>query len=246
MNEKNTDSYYKEGSLLYMTEIINTLTGLMTENLWAAPLLSLAAGILTSFTPCSLASVPMLLACVGAVNADRKKAVRLSLSMAAGMAVTFGIFGSAASFIGRLLHEAGHWWTFLMGILMIFMSLQVFGIVNIIPHIHISEHMTKKGYAGAFLTGAVGGVFASHCAIPVMVALLALVARLGRNAWWGVLLMVLYALGHSVLLVGAGIGYSYVDRLIKNPAYASVGVWLRRILGILILLFGLLLIFAEK
>ena len=58
--------------------------------------------------------------------------------------------------------------------------------------------------------------------------------------------MVLYASGHSVLLVGAGIGYSYVDRLIKNPAYASVGVWLRRILGILILLFGLLLIFAEK
>lgn len=133
-----------------------------------------------------------------------------------------------------------------MGILMIFMSLQVFGIVNIIPHIHMSEHMTKKGYAGAFLTGAVGGVFASHCAIPVMVALLALVARLGRNAWWGVFLMVLYALGHSVLLVGTGIGYSYVDRLIKNPAYASVGVWLRRILGILILLFGLLLIFAEK
>ena len=229
-----------------MTEIINTLTELMTENLWAAPLLSLAAGILTSFTPCSLASVPMLLACVGAVNADRKKAVRLSLSMAAGMAVTFGIFGSAASFIGHLLHEAGHWWIFLMGILMIFMSLQVFGIVNIIPHIHMSEHMTKKGYAGAFLTGAVGGVFASHCAIPVMVALLALVARLGRNAWWGVFLMVLYALGHSVLLVGTGIGYSYVDRLIKNPAYASVGVWLRRILGILILLFGLLLIFAEK
>lgn len=229
-----------------MTEIINTLTELMTENLWAAPLLSLAAGILTSFTPCSLASVPMLLACVGAVNADRKKAVRLSLSMAAGMSVTFGIFGSAASFIGHLLHEAGHWWTFLMGILMIFMALQVFGVVNIIPHIHMSGHMTKKGYAGAFLTGAVGGVFASHCAIPVMVALLALVARLGRNAWWGVLLMVLYALGHSVLLVGAGIGYSYVDRLIKNPAYASVGVWLRRILGILILLFGLLLIFAEK
>ncbi len=229
-----------------MTEIITALTKLMTENLWAAPLLSLAAGIITSFTPCSLASVPMLLACVGAVDADRKKAVRLSVSMAAGMAVTFGVFGSVASFIGHLFHEAGHWWTFLMGVLMIFMALQVLGIVNIIPHIHMSEHMTKKGYIGAFLTGALGGVFASHCAIPVMVALLALVAELGRNAWWGVLLMVLYALGHSVLLVGTGIGYSYVDRLIRNPRYASVGVWIRRILGILILLFGFLLIFAEK
>lgn len=73
-----------------MTEIMNTLTGLMADNLWAAPVLSLLAGIITSFTPCSLASVPMLLACVGAVGADRKKSVRLSLSMAAGMAVTLG------------------------------------------------------------------------------------------------------------------------------------------------------------
>lgn len=53
-----------------MTEIMNTLTGLMADNLWAAPVLSLLAGIITSFTPCSLASVPMLLACVGAVGAD--------------------------------------------------------------------------------------------------------------------------------------------------------------------------------
>ena len=201
-----------------MTEIINTLTEMMTQNLWAAPVLSLVAGILTSFTPCSLASVPMLLACVGAVEADRKKAVCLSLSMASGMAVTFGIFGSVASFIGHRMHEAGHWWTILMG----------------------------KGYIGAFFTGALGGVFASHCAIPVMVALLALVAELGQNAWWGVLLMVLYAVGHSVLLVGTGIGYSYVDRAIKNPRYAAAGVWLRRILGVVILAFGILLIFAEK
>ena len=99
-----------------MTEIIKSLTEMMTQNLWAAPVLSLVAGILTSFTPCSLASVPMLLACVGAVEADRKKAVCLSLSMASGMAVTFGIFGSVASFIGHRMHEAGHWWTILMGI----------------------------------------------------------------------------------------------------------------------------------
>ena len=158
-----------------MTEIVDILTGLMTDNLWAAPVLSLLAGVITSFTPCSLASVPMLLACVGAVGADRKKSVRLSFAMAAGMAVTFGVFGSVASFIGHRMHEAGHWWTILMGILMVFMALQVFGIVNIIPHIHLSKYGTKKGYAGAFLTGALSGVFASHCAIPVMIALLALV-----------------------------------------------------------------------
>ena len=72
-----------------------------------------------------------------------------------------------------------------MGILMVLMALQVFGVVNVIPHIHFDEHTMKRGYAGAFLTGALGGLFASHCAIPVMVALLALVARLGKSTGWG-------------------------------------------------------------
>ena len=49
----------------------------------------------------------------------------------------------------------------------------------------------QKRICGSLLTGALSGVFASHCAVPVMVALLALVAELGRNAWWGILLMVL-------------------------------------------------------
>lgn len=232
--------------MICMNEVLEMLTGIMSENLWAAPLLSLAAGIITSFTPCSLASVPMLLACVGATSSSRKKAFRLSLAMAAGMAVTFGVFGSVASVVGHRMHEAGHWWTMLMGILMILMALQVFGWIHLIPHIHVSDKMTKKGYAGAFLTGALSGVFASHCAIPVMVALLALVAELGRNAWWGILLMVLYALGHSFLLLGAGVGYSYVEQMVENPRYAAAGVWLRRVLGVVILAVGLLLVFGEK
>ena len=228
-----------------MSEILDTLSRVMADNLWAAPVLSLLAGIITSFTPCSLASVPMLLACVGASGAGPKKAFRLSLSMACGMAVTFGIFGSVASAIGHYMHEAGHWWAALMGILMILMALQVFGVIHVIPHVHVSEATTKKGYAGAFLTGALGGLFASHCAIPVMVALLALVAELGKNAWWGVLLMILYAVGHSILLIAAGTGYSYVEKLIQDPKFEKVSVWLRRILGVVILAVGILLIFGE-
>ena len=58
--------------------------------------------------------------------------------------------------------------------------------------------------------------------------------------------MVLYALGHSVLLIGTGIGYSYVERIAEDPRYAAAGKWLRRILGVVILAVGLLLIFGEK
>lgn len=96
------------------------------------------------------------------------------------------------------------------------------------------------------MTGALSGVFASHCAIPVMIALLALVAELGRNAWWGVLLMVLYAAGHSLLLIATGIGYGYIERIASDPSCKKAGTWLRRVLGAVILAVGFLLIFGEK
>lgn len=229
-----------------MNGILETITNCMAASFWAAPLLALVAGIITSFTPCSLATVPMLLTCVGASKASPGKAFRLSLAMAAGMAVTFGVFGSVASAIGHHMHETGHWWAVLMGILMVLMALQVFGMVNVIPHIHFDEHTMKRGYAGAFLTGALGGLFASHCAIPVMVALLALVARLGKSTGWGILLMVLYALGHSILLIAAGTSYSYVEKMMENPKYDTWSKRIRYVLGTVILFVGFVLIFGEK
>lgn len=227
-----------------MSGILEALTQMMRDNLWAAPVFSLLAGIVTSFTPCSLSAVPMVLTYVGAAGADRKKTLRLSLTMALGMAVTFGIFGSVASAVGHYMHEAGHWWAALMGILMILMALQVFGIVNIIPHVHM-KNTGGKGYAGAFFCGALGGLFASHCAVPVMIALLALVAELGSSAWWGIFLMVLYAAGHSILLVAAGMSCGYLEERMADPGLGAASRWLRRILGVLILALGLLLIFGE-
>lgn len=49
------------------------------NSFWAAPLLALAAGVLTSFTPCCLSSIPLVIGYVGYMEADQGKAFRLSL-----------------------------------------------------------------------------------------------------------------------------------------------------------------------
>ena len=229
-----------------MSDWIHILEEIMRQNLWVAPLLSLAAGIISSLTPCSLASIPMILAYVGATSATPKKAFRLSLAMALGMAVTFGVFGSVASAIGHMMHEAGHWWKAVMGILMILMALQIWEVIHIIPHIHMTEKVSRRGYTGAFLTGALSGLFASHCAVPVMVALLALAAEVSRGIGWGILLMVCYAVGHSILLLLAGTGYGYVEQMMKDPRLGAVIKWLRIILGVIILAVGLVMLLGES
>lgn len=225
-----------------MDELLNILAELIKQYWWIAPVLSLFAGIVTSFTPCSLSSVPMVIAYIGGTSgSDTKKAFRLSLTMAFGMAVTFGALGSIVSVIGHLMHEAGKWWFGALGIIMILMALQTWEVISVVPHVHhdhcMSPTVGKKGYFGAFAAGVLSGLFASHCATPVMIALLAIAARSGR-ALWGIFLIIIYAVGHSILIVLAGTSYSVVESWMNNPKYEKASRILRYILGGIIMLIG--------
>lgn len=40
---------------------LNQIARVIGDNMWLAPILALVAGILTSFTPCSLSSIPLII-----------------------------------------------------------------------------------------------------------------------------------------------------------------------------------------
>lgn len=228
-----------------MTQWLEVLADWIRNYTWLAPLLCLAAGVITSFTPCSLSAIPSVLAYVGASSkANPGKAFRLSAVMALGMAVTFAVFGSLASVIGHFMHGAGRWWSVFLGILMILMALQIWGVIHLIPHTHMEGNTSRKGYLGSFLIGMLNGVFASHCATPVMIALLAMVAKADGSTLWGIFLMAVYAIGHGILLVAAGTSYGAVEKWIENPKFDAVGKWLRMIMGLAIFGIGIVMFFA--
>ena len=220
----------------------------MAANAWLAPLLAFAAGVLTAFTPCALTSVPLVIAYVGGTGQrdagqrdagqhDTGRAFRLSATFAAGSAVTFTILGTAASLLGRLMRGAGSWWYIALGVLMILMALQTWEIFSFIPSTYAASKNTRRGYQGALLAGMLGGLFSSPCATPVLVVLLGMVAREGRIAW-GVFLLLLYSLGHSVLVLIAGTSVGFVQNLRTSGKYARLGVILKALMGALMLLIG--------
>lgn len=71
---------------------LTTLGTLISKNVWLAPLLAVLAGVLTSFTPCSLSSIPLVIGYVGGTGTAPKKAFHLSLVFAAGSAITFRVY----------------------------------------------------------------------------------------------------------------------------------------------------------
>ena len=221
-----------------MTEALENLSQLIQTSGWLAPLLAILAGILTSFTPCSLSSIPLVIGYVGGTGQkDTKRAFRLSLTFAAGAAVTFTALGVIASIAGRLMGTSASWWYIILGVLMVLMALQTWGIFEIIPSSYLISKNTKKGFAGAFIAGILGGVFSSPCSTPVLIALLAIVAGKGSIVW-GILLLLLYSIGHGILAIIAGTSISFVQKLSSSERYGKASTILKIVMGALILLIG--------
>lgn len=221
-----------------MADWLTFLAGAISENAWLAPLFAVLAGVLTSFTPCGLSSVPLIVGYVGgAANSNTTYALKLSSVFCLGMAITFTALGITASFMGKLVQQSGSWWYIILGVLMILMALQTWGVFTFIPSGSLISKNTKRGYTGAAIAGILSGLFSSPCATPVIVVLLALVAERGSILWGGFLLL-LYAIGHSVLPIVAGTSVGFAQKLSQSSKYLGLSKGLNFLLGLAILGIG--------
>jgi len=218
---------------------LSRIAEIIGVNLWIAPLLALLAGALTSVTPCSLSSVPLIIGYVGGVGErNTKKAFAYSAVFSLGTAVTFVALGIIATSAGKLMGTSSPVWYMLLGVLMVLMALQTWEIFNFIPSVNLFSRSKKRGFAGAFLAGILGGIFSSPCSTPVLIALLAIVAGEG-NLLWGILLMLLYSIGHSALVMVAGTSVGFVQKINSSENYNKAATIMKMVMGTAILLIGL-------
>lgn len=217
---------------------LETLSTLISNNTWLAPLIAFLAGALTSFTPCSLSCVPLIIGYVGGTGEkSTAKALKLSLTFALGSAITFTTLGVVATLAGNLIGVHATWWYFILGILMLLMALQVWGLYEIIPSTYLISKSTKTGYIGALIAGILGGIFSSPCSTPVLIALLAIVAGTG-NLTWGILLLLCYSIGHGILAIICGTSVGFVQKLTRSEKYGKFSFILNIIMGTALALIG--------
>ena len=222
-----------------MDSVLDTLSEVIKNNFWIAPIISLIAGILTSFTPCSLSSVPLVIGYVGGTDSkEPRKAFRLSLVFALGSAVTFTSLGVIATMFGKMFRFTGNWWYLVLAILLIIMVLQLWEIINIIPQNNLLTKNKKRGFIGAFIAGILAGLFSSPCSTPVLIVLLAIVSAKG-SLLYGILLLLLYSIGHSILVVVAGTSIGFVKRTKQSTKYEKINNVIKIVFGILILVLAL-------
>ena len=88
-------------------------------------LIVFAGGLLSSFLPCSLSSLPLVISYVSAGKRDTKSSFRLSLVFALGLTLTFTFLSVLALALGELIGNAGRLWYLILALLMLLMGLQM-------------------------------------------------------------------------------------------------------------------------
>ena len=225
-----------------MENLIHNFSTFLSNNIWLALITAFLAGVVSSFSPCVLSTIPLIIGYVGGyARKDKKLAYRYSLIFCLGIIVTFTLLGVASSLLGRLFTGAGSWWYIILGAIMLIVGLQLIGVIEIgnnsckIPN-------RRKGLAGAFFLGILGGVLSSPCSTPILAAILAFVASKG-NILLGVIMLFLYSIGHCVLIFLAGTSIGLVEGISNSRKTQLIGKVLKIILAIIIFIAGFYLLY---
>ncbi len=212
-------------------------------NPWLALVAVFAGGVLTASNPCVLAMIPLMMSFVAGRREDGAGVLRaflFSLVFILGLAVTFTALGMVAALAGKMYGDVSGIWNWIVAAVCVVMGLHLMGVVNIpIPSLGGKLQPKTRGLLGSFLLGLLFGVVSAPCAAPILVVLLTYLAGSGSSVAWGGTLLLVYALGHSVLILIAGTSMGAAKKLIENKKATRVLELLRKGAGAAIVLVGL-------
>jgi thiol:disulfide interchange protein len=203
-----------------------SLQGRLEAGSLSAVLVVFAAGVLTSFTPCVYPMIPVTVTYIGgAAGGDRRRAVGLSLTYVLGLSIVYAALGIAAALVGKIFGEFTRtpWVYGLVGVIIAVLGLSMLDVIPLPPLLGgvQSAGSRRGGYLGALLIGTAAGFVAAPCTAPVLGLLLAYVGNT-RNVVWGGTLLLVFALGLSLLLMLLGIFSGLLSSLPRAGGWMSV------------------------
>ena len=209
---------------------------------WMALVAVFVGGVLTASNPCVLAMIPLMMSFVAGGREEKtglRRAFLLSLVFVLGLGLTFTALGMVAALAGKLYGNVSTTWNWVVAAVCLAMGLHLTGLVTIpIPSLGGRIQPKARGLVGALVLGLLFGLVSAPCAAPILVVLLTYLAGSGASVLWGGVLLLTYALGHSVLILIAGTSMGAARALIENKkATRALGV-LRSCAGGLIVLVG--------
>jgi len=229
-----------------MGEIFATLTRAVEGTPAVAMVASLAWGILSIIlSPCHLASIPLI---VGFIDEQGRISTRrafiISTAFAVGILVTIGIIGGITAAAGRMLGDLGAYANYFVAAIFFVVGLHLIGVIPMPFSGPGNVGLKRKGFLAAFILGLVFGVALGPCTFAYMAPMLGVTLRLAAtNITYGILLLLLYGIGHCSVIVFAGTFTEVVQHYLNWNERSKGAVILKRVCGVLVLLGGIYLLY---
>ena len=191
------------------------------------------------FSPCHLASIPLIVAYVGGQQkaVKPKEAGVYAAVFTLGLFITIAVIGIICALLGRMLGDVGSYWQVMMGALLIWVAMGMIGVEACSMSGSLLYRLSLRGIYGAFVLGLAYGVLSGSCTFGFIMPILAIVT-VQQKVLTGILMILLFALGHCLPIVAAGSSSALVRRLTENSSWQGAGNWFRKGAGVVIGLLG--------
>lgn len=192
------------------------------------------------FSPCHLASIPLIVGYVAgqktAVNP--RQAVSYSAAFSIGFFIIIAAVGFTCTMLGRMLGDIGNYWEILIGAILVWVALGMLGVELCSFSGSFLVRFTVRGILGAFVLGLAYGFLSGSCTFGFIAPILAIIT-IHEEISTGLIMILLFAAGHCLPIIVAGSFSALVRKLVESHAWQEAGNMFRKCAGLLIGFLGI-------
>ncbi len=229
-----------------MQQLFSTLTQAVEGGWVVAVSASFVWGVLSIvLSPCHLASIPLIIGFIDEQGLiSTKRAFIISTVFSLGILVTIGVIGALTAAFGRMLGDVGPFGNYLVAGIFFLVGLHLIDVIPMPFSGPGQVGMKRKGMVAAFLLGLIFGIALGPCTFAYMAPMLGITFRLAAtNLMYGVLLLVVYGIGHCSVIVFAGTFTEVVQQYLNWNERSKGALILKKVCGVLVLLGGVYMIY---
>ncbi len=199
-------------------------------------------------SPCHLASIPLI---VGFIDQQgqitTRRAFTISLLFSVGILITIAVIGAITAAAGRMMGDIGRYGNYFVAVIFFVVGLYLLDVIRLPMPSAAQPGIKRKGMLAAFILGLVFGIALGPCTFAYMAPMLSVTFKLAAtNLSYGILLLLLYGVGHCSVIVLAGTFTEVVQHYLNWNEKSKGAVILKKVCGVLVLLGGLYLIYTAR
>ncbi len=225
----------------------------LTKAVEGSALIALSAsfvwGVLSILlSPCHLASIPLIVGFISEQGiVTTRRAFWISALFAFGILLTIALIGAVTASMGRIMGDVGRYGNYAVAVIFFVVGLHLLDIIPMPFSGPGGVEMKRRGLLAAFILGLIFGIALGPCTFAYMAPMLAISFKAAAtNLVYGIVLLLMYGVGHCSVIVAAGTSTEAVERYLRwNESSRGANI-VKKVCGVLVILGGVYLIYTAR